>query len=542
MKTLKRVLLIFSICLIFSAQFIVNSQENTKYDLYQNEKFGFEMLFPKELGQTNLGPENSSGDYLISKDQQTHLSVWAKDNVPVLQWKDEYNQALLSLQDTQITYKLFKKNFFVISGFRGNQVIYWKEQPIYSSNKSFCLIFSMVFPVAEKKKWDPILTNCVNSIKKIQPSLNNQVEPTPNHVRHKPNSSNITTPSPTAIVNLKPKPQRTSPPSNFRVVVTKGMVFLTWDKPSNDYFYIIYHGDELQYKSYSHDSKICIGSVLELEKQKTIKWGIEAFANCTTSEIAIPLIEASVFSTMPLNSPQTIIQSIPVTINPNALIEAQLTAKSGYSVIKTIDINKGEFGFGGKLLVWSAPRMYSVLQLVTNDDHEIGVLKKDDNGRSNEKLEKLSLIKDKPSFFLFTNGNKDIDGWVLTCIVQISKRDFSYLSARDLIADRDRQISLLSGNDGHNFSDWRITLSNIQGNKDILAWDTFIPRGHEWDADDDNIGHVNEPTKTSYTRYHYDGNQWVIMVNLKEGYVGTSKTPQPLKGYFPDESYFPLSK
>jgi len=111
MKTLKRVLLIFSICLIFSAQFIVNSQENTKYDLYQNEKFGFEMLFPKELGQTNLGPENSSGDYLISKDQQTHLSVWAKDNVPVLQWKDEYNQALLSLQDTQITYKLLKRIF-----------------------------------------------------------------------------------------------------------------------------------------------------------------------------------------------------------------------------------------------------------------------------------------------------------------------------------------------------------------------------------------------------------------------------------------------
>lgn len=82
-----------------------------------------------------------------------------------LGWKGEYQRKLDLLGDVHVTYNVFKKNFFVISGLRDDKVYYLKEIPIDVEGVLVFGSLEVTFPQADKATWDPILTVCANSLK-----------------------------------------------------------------------------------------------------------------------------------------------------------------------------------------------------------------------------------------------------------------------------------------------------------------------------------------------------------------------------------------
>jgi hypothetical protein len=102
---------------------------------------------------------------LLAKNPKVRFDVETNVDRLDLGWKGEYDQKLATLVDSKITYKVFKDNFFVISGLQGDRVFYLKEIPKKISNTMMFGSLEMSFPLADKATWDPILTVCANSLK-----------------------------------------------------------------------------------------------------------------------------------------------------------------------------------------------------------------------------------------------------------------------------------------------------------------------------------------------------------------------------------------
>ena len=129
------------------------------YQTYVVKDLNFELKYPNTILLPT--PQNK----FFTKDNQLILSVWRKTLSEGTDLKAEYKTVLGSHRDVQITYKVFKKNYFVISGYKGSNIFYRKEiNPPEADGQGF-LVFDMNFPKKDKAFWDPILTVCANSLK-----------------------------------------------------------------------------------------------------------------------------------------------------------------------------------------------------------------------------------------------------------------------------------------------------------------------------------------------------------------------------------------
>jgi len=134
----------------------------TKYKTYPNERFGYSILYPYELFQTQKFSFNGDGGRFISKDESAEMSVWAHYNAMEHTLKEEFEEDLKSYGD-KVSYKLLLKNGFVISGTKDDKIFYQKTLYHKFKDTEVFYIFTIEYKTKARKKFDPIVRKIAQS-------------------------------------------------------------------------------------------------------------------------------------------------------------------------------------------------------------------------------------------------------------------------------------------------------------------------------------------------------------------------------------------
>ncbi len=123
---------------------------------YFNERFGFTLAYPGDIFRQKILSDNGDGIALYNQDRTLELRAygsWYGDNIKEI-YRDELGWAKESGQ--RVTYKVFKKNWFVLSGIdRKKQTIFY-QKTYFKEGKSFG--FRLTYPVRDKKKYDSLVS------------------------------------------------------------------------------------------------------------------------------------------------------------------------------------------------------------------------------------------------------------------------------------------------------------------------------------------------------------------------------------------------
>jgi hypothetical protein len=138
----------------------------SKLDTYYNGRFGFSLKYPINLLTKKEYPTNGDGVWLSNENGTVEVTpsaafAWNISNAKqmyreALNWKEE-NRAM------EVTYKRQKNNWYVLSGYdhSKNKIFYEK----YYLNNGVRSGFSILFPIAEKKKYEKIVDIIAKSFK-----------------------------------------------------------------------------------------------------------------------------------------------------------------------------------------------------------------------------------------------------------------------------------------------------------------------------------------------------------------------------------------
>jgi len=138
--------------------------KSNNIEKYVNSKFGFSLKYPSDLLTQKTYPENGDGVWLKNKYGTVTLTPsgsYAIDTHSIRQayketikWKNED-------RNIEITYKVQKKNWFVLSGYnhKNKTIFYDKRYFVYSSEEDSNIIigFDIEFPIKDKKKYDSLI-------------------------------------------------------------------------------------------------------------------------------------------------------------------------------------------------------------------------------------------------------------------------------------------------------------------------------------------------------------------------------------------------
>lgn len=159
---------------IFSTVRLFGGDEDTDYQTYSHQSLQFELKYPGKMLFPEKEDGQDAGRTFHSSDKKVSMKVWSKILESGVTWDKEFQNILDSLNSTKVTYKVLGKNFFVISGYQGDRIIYYKETFIPGDQNQNILVFEMIFPKNDKDTWNPILISCVDSLKTTQ--SNSEIE------------------------------------------------------------------------------------------------------------------------------------------------------------------------------------------------------------------------------------------------------------------------------------------------------------------------------------------------------------------------------
>jgi len=159
---MKKIFFISFLLLVFCA---VKAQD---YKKYVNTHYGFEIDYPTSLvpqgesdskdGQRFEAP-NKKTILWAYYDRSSNLIDDATDNQYTFDFY--YKREIANQKDRQVTYKVFKKDFFVISGTEGNKIFYRKT--INTENGWFT--FELLYDQAERNIYDKVCGQLAKSFK-----------------------------------------------------------------------------------------------------------------------------------------------------------------------------------------------------------------------------------------------------------------------------------------------------------------------------------------------------------------------------------------
>jgi hypothetical protein len=130
---------------------------------YCNARFAFCLDYPSTL-LLQPPPDNGDGRTFKSKDGKVQMLAYGSYNSLQEKLETRFLAESTSSGTRKITYKLFKPDFFVISGIENNKVFY--EKILYKDDTYKTLLIS--YPTALKKTYDPITAKIVRSFKHSQ--------------------------------------------------------------------------------------------------------------------------------------------------------------------------------------------------------------------------------------------------------------------------------------------------------------------------------------------------------------------------------------
>jgi hypothetical protein len=139
--------------LIVKTLFLLSTVINAK--TYINDRFNFSIDYPESIFVNMTYPQNGDGVWLRSKDNRVTLTPSGSLAVVSKNIKEAYNQILkwkAEDKNIEVTYKVQKKNWFVISGFNHEKKTLFYEKKFYYDEMLVGYLFE--YPTELRKKYD----------------------------------------------------------------------------------------------------------------------------------------------------------------------------------------------------------------------------------------------------------------------------------------------------------------------------------------------------------------------------------------------------
>lgn len=131
---------------------------------YENERYGFSLRYPADLFALDTEAESGDGATFVSDDGDARLAVGALPNneghTPA-----SYQRFLArkSYPGTDVDYAPRGQNWLVLSGERDRKVYY--EKAMFSCGGTLIQGFVLVYPVADKPVYDPVVERIEDSFR-----------------------------------------------------------------------------------------------------------------------------------------------------------------------------------------------------------------------------------------------------------------------------------------------------------------------------------------------------------------------------------------
>jgi hypothetical protein len=157
---MKKILLIILVCVCVALMGFQSVQETTtvKYKSYTNDRYLFTADIPSTF-TIEVEPENGDGLIFISKDKLAELTVSGGNNALRYTVRD-YLKFLVEGKKN-ISYKITKGNWIVLSWIEGNKIVY--ERCVVGSGSENSIYFK--YPVKQKAYYSGILSHIIASFK-----------------------------------------------------------------------------------------------------------------------------------------------------------------------------------------------------------------------------------------------------------------------------------------------------------------------------------------------------------------------------------------
>jgi hypothetical protein len=101
------------------------------FSTYTNGRFGFGLDYPVPLLNPGIAPVNGDGLKFVSDDKQTTLEAYGSIAPESATIKSLYQAAIKDYIGKRVTYTRQKGNWFVISGFVADQLIFYRGGMLY---------------------------------------------------------------------------------------------------------------------------------------------------------------------------------------------------------------------------------------------------------------------------------------------------------------------------------------------------------------------------------------------------------------------------
>lgn len=149
-------------CLVFALALAVGPATAADGEVYHNARFGTTIDVPANIFRPLATPDNGDGQRFESADGRASLTVFAGNNVEGRTLRQLIQAAEDDATGERITYRKAGRSWFVISGFRGDDVFYRKL--LLSDGGSVGHTVELVYPATEKAIYDPLTARIANSL------------------------------------------------------------------------------------------------------------------------------------------------------------------------------------------------------------------------------------------------------------------------------------------------------------------------------------------------------------------------------------------
>ena len=154
---MRKITVLFSILAIAAFSKITFGQ--AKYKTYSNARFGYSISYPADLLTPQGEADNSDGQ--VFSGEGAEMRVFGSNMLLNETLPKEYN-ALVKEKSKGVTYKVFKNDFFVISGKENGKIYYQKTMK--GANGAF-LTFMIEYDESKSQPYDAVVTKIVKSLK-----------------------------------------------------------------------------------------------------------------------------------------------------------------------------------------------------------------------------------------------------------------------------------------------------------------------------------------------------------------------------------------
>jgi hypothetical protein len=138
----------------------IAASEEIIYHTYANSRFGYTIKYPANVLIPQGESTNSDGQKFISSDGSASLLVWGSHNALDESLQSRYNDTRKEFGGS-ITYQVLKNHWFVISGYKEDNIFYQKT--IFSNDifKTFIITYKRT----HRRLFDPIVPEIGGSFK-----------------------------------------------------------------------------------------------------------------------------------------------------------------------------------------------------------------------------------------------------------------------------------------------------------------------------------------------------------------------------------------